>query len=216
MQVKQLDIGAQEFGDPDSGIWSGITARKVSLVPAPVAMQPSKYILGKWKDGEYGKVGSLGVQVLHNGKELAIRLEWENPQSNLRRFENNDFPDGAAILFPLTQHASLFMGAPGEPVDIWHWRADRPDSAHGNLATGIGTSEVMDEDAAVTRSLYKGGRWAVVYRRALSVAAPATQVAQFAVGETIRMAFAVWDGGNAERGGLKAFSPQWLEVTPES
>lgn len=216
MRVKQLDIEAQGFGDPDSDVWSGITARKVSLVPAPVALQPSKYIQAKWKDGEFGKVGSLGVQVLHNGKELAIRLEWENTQSNVRRFENNDFPDGAAILFPLSKHAPLFMGAPGEPVDIWHWQADRPDTAYGNLATGIGTSKVMDEDAAVTQSLYRGGRWMVVYRRAMSVKTPATEAAQFAVDKPIKMAFAVWDGGNAERGGLKAFSPEWLEVTPES
>ena len=216
MRVAQLDTAAQAFGDPAADIWSGITANKVSLVPAPVAMQTSRYVMSKWRDGQFGKVSSVGVQVLHNGEELAIRLEWENPQANLQRFENNDFPDGAAILFPLTRHAPLFMGAPGEPVDIWHWRADRPDTAHGNLATGIGTSSMVNEDAAVTRSLYRQGRWAVVYRRALSVQTPAAQTVQFTLGEPIRMAFAVWDGGNAERGGLKAFSPQWLEVTPQS
>jgi hypothetical protein len=36
---------------------------------------------------------------------------------------------------------------------------------------------------------------------------------QFTAGQAFRTTFAVWDGGNLERAGIKAFSPSWLELT---
>jgi len=40
-------------------------------------------------------------------------------------------------------------------------------------------------------------------------------VVSFKAGQSYRTALAVWSGANAERAGLKAFSPQWVELTLE-
>lgn len=213
MQAPRTNLAIEELRNPRANAWTELKAHKVSLVSAPVAMQQSKYIVGKWKDGDFGKTNSVGVQVLHNGDILAIRLEWSNPQQNTQRFDNNDFPDGAAVLFPLSERAPIFMGMEGHPVDIWHWRADRPEQAVVNHASGIGTSKVVDEDSVTTGATYDQGHWSVVFCRKLRAPESTTQFAQFSIDKVIKMAFAVWDGGNSERGGLKAFSPAWLEVT---
>ncbi len=218
MLATRVTVDALEFDDPDSTLWQQVTAQKVSLLPAPVVMQSSKYIAGKWQDGEFGKVSALGVQALHNSHELAFRLEWEDSSQDLAGQDNDEFADAAALLFPLSANpnqdsTSLLMGLEGAPVNIWHWRADHPDHARNNVAAGIGTSTVTAGGGIGTKALYRQGRWSVVFRRALQLDHITTDSVEFTVGQTINMAFAVWDGGNAERGGLKSFSPTWQPVT---
>ncbi|MBT4518607.1 MAG: hypothetical protein HOC23_01270 [Halieaceae bacterium] len=213
MRAERFAVEAQTLENPDAGIWKQITQQKIALVPAPVGMQPSKYIIGKWKDGDFGKVSALGIQAIHNGRELAFRLEWDDENPDEERKDNTHFPDAAALLFPLTENASVFMGGENDPTNIWFWRADRPDAARNNVATGIGTSRVTEEGAIATRAVHSDGRWRLVFRRTLVTANADEQEAQFRVGEKINLAFAVWEGSNAERGGLKSFSPNWLEVT---
>ena len=38
---------------------------------------------------------------------------------------------------------------------------------------------------------------------------------QLRVVEPFKVAFAVWEGSNGERGGIKSFSPSWHDVTLE-
>ncbi|MBK8309159.1 MAG: hypothetical protein IPL00_19200 [Gammaproteobacteria bacterium] len=56
----------------------------------------------------------------------------------------------------------------------------------------------------------------VVIRRALQVQADRMTGIQFTPGQVLRSAFAVWDGGNQERAGIKAFSPAWLDLKLEA
>lgn len=210
MLAKRVSAQKSTLLNPDATVWGGAVAEKIALVPAPVTMQPSKYIQGKWKDGGFGRTAEVSCKAVHNGKDIAFRLEWAAASPKQNRVDNNDFPDAAALLFPLTKDASLIMGAETGPVNIWYWRADRPQVAKSNLAMGIGTSKVVEEGAIASAARHKGGRWSVVLTRAMAVGENA---ALFAAGGKINIAFAIWQGANAERAGLKAFSPQWLATT---
>ncbi len=53
-------------------------------------------------------------------------------------------------------------------------------------------------------------------RRTLSVDKEAASAIQIAPGQTLRTTFAVWEGSNLERAGIKAFSPAWLELEIEA
>lgn len=224
MQAKKLDISAGELANPDAQIWQQVTSQKVSLMPAPVAMQPSKYIVDKWQDGDFGKVSELGVQTVHNGDEVAFRLEWQQDHPALTRTDNDEFLDAAAILFPLSENTSLMMGLKDAPVNIWYWRADQEDTAQNNVANGIGTSMVTEQGNIKISAHHQQGHWSVVFRRKLKtpelIASESSsrndRAAQFAIGDTLKTAFAIWSGGNQERGGLKSFSPIWLEITLEA
>jgi DMSO reductase family type II enzyme heme b subunit len=196
--------------NPDATLWGDAMAEKIALVPAPVVMQPSKYIQGKWKDGDFGRTAEVSCKAVHNGKDIAFRLEWAAATPKQSRDENTDFPDAAALLFPLTKNASLIMGSENGPVNIWYWRADRPQAAKSNIATGIGTSQVVEEKAIACAARHKDGRWSVVLTRAMTAGENA---ARFSAGSKVNIAFAVWEGANSERGGLKAFSPQWISAT---
>ncbi len=214
MLAKRIDVAPEALGEPMAVLWEQFPARKVALTPAPMGLQPSKYILAKWQDGQFGHTAAVGLQAAHNGRELCIRLEWECTTRTEAVKDNDQFADAAALLFPLTESASLLMGAKGAPVSLWHWRAHRPKAARHNVAEGIGTSSlVRGGPEIVTRAVYHAGRWSVVFRRALAAEGPG--VVGFEPGRSYRTALAVWSGANAERAGLKAFSPEWVELSLE-
>ena len=216
MLIKRLSIGAEELDDPAADIWRSAPGETVALMPAPAALQPTRYITTKWQNQVYGQTKNVAVKALHNAQDIAFRLEWQDPTKNEQRAENTDFPDAVALLFPLSDNAPLFMGAEGAPVNLWYWRADHPSRARSDTATGIGTSRIVDGESLSARSAHQDGRWSVVIRRALQVQADAMSAIQFTPGQVLRSAFAVWDGGNQERAGIKAFSPAWLDLKLEA
>ena len=216
MLARRVESTAEVLGDPGAALWDRHPALAVALVPAPVAMQPSRYIGSKWRDGEFGHTSAAGLQAAHNGQEVAFRLEWECEKAVASVRDNGQFADAAALLFPLSETASLFMGSDGAPVNIWYWRADRPKAAHNNLAEGIGTSRLASSPPIATQGVHAHGRWAVVFRRALAAAPASAEVAQFEPGKACRLAVALWSGANAERAGLKSFSPTWVELSLEA
>lgn len=216
MLVKRMDVGGDALGDPAASVWGTAKGETVALMQAPAAMQPTKYITTKWQDKPYGQTKNLTVKALRNADEIAFRLEWQDPTKNEQRIENTDFPDAAAMLFPLSEDAPLFMGMEGAPVNLWYWRADHPSRARSDMATGIGTSRVMDDTSITAQAVHANGRWTVVMRRALRVEKEAASAIQIVPGQTLRTTFAVWEGSNLERAGIKAFSPAWLELQIEA
>lgn len=87
----------------------------MALVPTPVGLQRSKYIFGKWRDGQFGQTSALGIQAVHDSAELALRLEWECEQPAATVTDNDQFAGAAALLFPLSEASPLMMGAEGAP-----------------------------------------------------------------------------------------------------
>ena len=87
MLSKKVSLGAAEFASPADAAWSQAKSQKVDLMPVPVAMQPSIYITSTMGNRPIGKVKQVKVSSLHNGSEIAIRMEWADPDRNLERVE---------------------------------------------------------------------------------------------------------------------------------
>ncbi len=212
MHIHRHLVGAAELGAAAAPIWSKAPKQRIDLIATPLALQPSSFIINTWRDRPIGKIAALDFSALHNGHLVALRLSWADPQADLGQDDNDRFPDGAAVMFPLKGDAPLVtMGSPEQPVNAWHWRADRPTAARNNVAAGLGTSRVTRNLDIATAAHHRNGRWQVVFVRKLKEG-PASSAVQFASGTPTKIAFAVWQGSNAERGGLKAFSPQWHDL----
>ncbi len=215
MLSKKVALEAKAFGSPAAPAWSQAKPSEIELIGVPVGLQPSVYIASTMQGREVGAVKKVQMSSLHNGEEIAFRLEWTDPDQDLARTDKNIFPDGAALLFPLGADAPLMtMGAEDQPVNGWHWRADAPATGRSNIAHGLGTTEITDPEAFAAEAEYVNDNWSVVFRRALRNGKQDER--QFAAGESVKIACAVWEGRNGERAGLKAFSPIWLDLELEA
>ena len=202
----------EELLQPDARLWRGARAERVALMGTPVGLQPTAAVRVAWTNRKIGAVGEVDVAAVCDGQRLAFRLEWADPSENRELVETTAFPDAAAVLLPVAKGAPVVtMGAPGQAVNAWYWRADENGAGRQVVAEGIGTSRTVDVDLVKGQGLWKEGRWRLVIARALRVET-AEPVAQLAAGQTTGFAVAVWEGGNGERAGIKAFSGEWREL----
>lgn len=107
---------------PDDRAWSKIPETRVPL-SAQVITVPNGG----------GSIAEINVRALHNGEDLALRLEWEDETAD-REVGTSTFRDAVAVGFPAGQSATLpspFMGDPNHPVNIWQWTADFDANARG-------------------------------------------------------------------------------------
>lgn len=102
-RVAQLPAG------PDDSAWASVPEASVALMPL------------WWHEGY---LTSVRVKAVHDGQSLAFRLEWDDPTRDAAAMRQQDFPDGAAVELTADADPPLFaMGAPGQTVNIWHWKA---------------------------------------------------------------------------------------------
>ncbi len=215
MQVTLSKVAADELLRPDANVWLDSKSEQIDLTGVPASMQPTAFIANSWSNRTQGAVTSLRFGALHNGEVIALRLEWTDPSEDRGIDDNDRFPDGAAVLFPFKDDAPLItMGSSEQPVNTWHWRADRQGEARNNTAKGIGSTRVTKGAEIRTSARYHDGSWQLVFLRALRRSGVDSTI-QLAPGQTTRIAFAVWEGSNGERGGLKSFTPQWHELSIE-
>ena len=132
--------------------------------------------------------------------------------------DSNVFPDGCGILMPLAGGNPSIdeMGSKDAPVNAWFWRADDEDVARNVVAQGLGTTESTERSPIRARAKWGQGAWAVVFARALAVPEQKSETVQLAAGTSVQVAFAVWEGSNGERGGIKSFSKEWRTLTLEA
>jgi len=211
LKVRRVTAADEALLEADGAAWARLESHRIVLSPSPVGMAAAvspQMALSQ----DHGKVRALSARIAHNGATLSIRLAWDDPGKDDRIADLDRFADAAAILFPLLDDANpLTMGDEQNPVNAWFWRADREDP-FDVIARGYGTSERRPAAASglAAKGRYREGGWAVVFQRALSP--PAGEFARFEPGGTARMAFAVWDGSNAERAGQKAVSGAFLDL----
>ena len=199
--------------DPQASAWQQIKASSISLEGTPAAMQPTAAIRETWSDKTIGSVSNVSVQAIHNGKELAFRLEWDAPNHKVDHGDNSIFPDGAAIAFPVVENAPVMMGAPKMPINIWFWRANENGNGRQIDAQGIGTSDTINQGVVKSNGSWNNGKWSVVIARAMQVQSE-EPAAQLQPGDEAKFSVAIWDGSNQERGGIKSYSGlAWLDLT---
>lgn len=199
--------------DPRAAGWERADAERLKLEGTPLGMQPTALIRAAWKERKIGAIDRVHIAALHDGERLAFRLEWDDPTENLGNGDNVDFPDAVAVLLPAVPGAPLVtMGAPGNAVNAWYWRADNDSGVRHVVAEGIGTSRTVDVEPDRARGVWKEGRWQVVISRSLQIRTT-EPVAQLQPGETTGIGVAVWDGESGERAGIKSVSGfQWREL----
>jgi DMSO reductase family type II enzyme heme b subunit len=120
-----------------------------------------------------------------------------------------DFPDAFAVAMPVKGKPALaLMGSVDAPIYILRWQANK-EGVQLVSATGIGQSAPGAQIKAGVQVRKVGDEWSVVITRALGAG---QGVAPLQAGKKTQIGFAVWNGGNDERAGIKAFSIDWAEL----
>ena len=136
------------------------------------------------------------------------------------------FGDAIEVQFPERKAADLVLphfiyGSTSHPVLLWRWRADRQGAGTATpvelrRASGPGKRpEPLEESEPVMGSaIWEDGRWQVVLRRSI-VSAESDGNLEFTPGQSIPVAFHVWDGSNGEVG-LKMAASSWYYLRLET
>ncbi|RMD83991.1 MAG: hypothetical protein D6815_05225 [Candidatus Dadabacteria bacterium] len=208
--VKKVSAAHDKLLDPTSSAWSAVKPLSLELKPTPIGNQPTPYTRTAWKDKkEINAVKQVEARLCHDGSKLYIRLEWKDPTENREPTDNNVFPDGAAVLFPIGKDAPInTMGNEQQWVNGWQWRADS-EEGRSVWAKGVGTTEPTGE-AVEAKAVHKGDRWLLVLARDLAGAGGGKSV-RLAPGASSKFGVAVWEGSHGERAGYKGFTENWIE-----
>lgn len=196
--------------EPHSALWGQAPAVEIPLSSQIVAPPRASSLAG-------GKsaVRWVSARSLHNGKDLAILLEWGDLTANSLIQSADAFRDAVALQFPVKPSAKpaevphFAMGDTEKRVNIWHWKAEwqeqgRRSPVEDLVAEGYGTLTTKPAQHVGGRGVWSGGRWKVVFSRPLRTTDD--EGAQFAPGNVVPVAIAVWDGGHSEGDGQKSVS----------
>ena len=200
MEAVKLQLATRTLTDPAARQWQRAPVVNLTLRGTDPASQPSPYVRTVWAGKNVGAVRSLSVRAAHNQQNIFFRLEWPDPSCNMDYAAGTAFPDAAAVLLAAEPAPPLkSMGAPGQPIEAWCWRANHPEAGEALRFQGFATEEPADGPSILNKGVWDTGRWAVVISALRDASRP-------------HVAFAVWEGGNQERAGLHSYSPQWQEL----
>ena len=216
MKISRVNASAATMLDPTAGVWNEVGAQQFAMVPTPLKGNPAIKAISPFieRSTDHGSIKQLSFAGMHNGSEVALRLSWVC-EKNSEMIDLDQFVDGVAVMFPLGAGASaVTMGAPGDPVNAWYWKANSAKVGFNVVAEGYGSSERRPGvDVQLTcEAVHDGEAWHVVFRRPLDVG---NQYTQFGPGNSHKIAFGVWDGGNRERSGRKSFSGEFVLMDVE-
>jgi len=214
--ARRLTAATDRLLDPAADEWNGLTEERIELDATPLVLQPSEYIQVKWKDHPHGLLDSVQVAAAHNRDAIFFRLRWDDPTDDSHPNDMANFPDQAGVMLPIADDAPISeMGLPDKPVNMWLWRADL-DVPFYVTATGRGTSVRHPDSPLLGKGIYANAQWTVVISRPFNVSLPAQHIVPLAPGMTHKCTFAVWQGSNKERAGLKAHGPVWQPLEVEA
>ena len=101
--------------DPLASAWNSATALAVPLTAqsgvVPALAQPT--------------VNEVSVKSLNDGQRIAFLLTWADTTQDDHATRPDQFRDAAAVQMPVTSTVPVIcMGAAGQLVNTWHWKAD--------------------------------------------------------------------------------------------
>ncbi len=204
-----LTEGSLPTDDPNAASWNAIQPSEFNLAPQV-----------HWPDRiQEVTVKSVKVRGMHNGQDLAIMVEYQDP--------TDDPADAAALEFMVGDkkahfaHGQEMLQVEGGPVNIWYWK--KADGKGIDMsAKGFKTIRPQDQQDVSATGAWQGGTQRVVFSRPLNTGDE--HDVQITPGEWRSIAFAFWDGelvdGEArEKGSQKAVSSWWsvrAEPTPDN
>lgn len=200
MGVNQLPIAEMSdddgLEDPDAAAWEEVESKTVVLSSADSGLPGAADT----------SVGLADVETAYTDDQIYLRVTWEDTAPAEEVTDPREFPDAVAVQFPLEQSAepAIAMGSEQEPVNVWYWTAD--GETEELYAGGMGSTTEMEDTAVSTEATHTGDEWRVVFTRELS--AEGRQRTDIATDQRLNVAFAVFDGTNQERAGVKAAS-EW-------
>lgn len=202
-------LGSSDLAAPDHVGWKRLPEYRIKLEMAP-AVHPS---IALRQSGEEMPLPA-DIQIARSDQSLFVRMRWDDTTADtVQAFER--FADGAAVQFALNGGAETnhMMGDPEAPVNIWYWNAGS-DGAQNLAAGGFGSTTLFESKSLTANALHEaddGGHWTVVFSRPLE--AEGEYQANLASLDGVQMAFAVWQGANGERDGLKRTSTGWVTLS---
>jgi hypothetical protein len=114
MVIRSRLVSGEIPSAPDDPAWEKIPAMILPL-SGQVITRPA------WPEPS---ARSLSVRTVHNGRDIAFFMEWQDNTKNDRLLPGT-FRDGAAIGLPLGDAPAFFcMGQLDHYINIWHWKAD--------------------------------------------------------------------------------------------
>ena len=194
-----LTEGALPSDDPHSAVWD-------SAAPSEFKLAPQVH----WPDRiQEATVKSVKVRGLHNGQDVAILVEYQDP--------TEDAADAAALEFMVGDkkahfaHGQELLQVEGGPVNIWYWKKANGKGTDMS-AKGFKTLRPQDQQDVSATGAWQDGTWKVVFSRPLETGDE--HDVQINPGEWISVAFAFWDGqivdgAIKEQGSQKAVSSWW-------
>ncbi len=185
--------------DPNSPQWASVPESEFNL--APQVHWPERI--------QEVTVKTVKVKGLHDGQNLAILLEYEDP--------TDDVKDAAAIEFMVGDkkahfaHGQPMLQVEGGPVNIWFWKKEN-GKALDMSAKGFKTLSTQEKQDVSATGAWADGSWKVVFTRALKT--EDEEDVQIEPGDWRSVAFAFWDGALVsgvpkEKGSQKAVSSWW-------
>jgi mono/diheme cytochrome c family protein len=108
-QITVARVKEKLDNNPSAPRWQNVKPVSVSLTPL------------WWRDD---RVEAVQVKVLHDGKQLAVHLSWEDSSDNSTTIAPQSFSDGAALQLSLDPNPPFFaMGDNQGAVTFWHWKS---------------------------------------------------------------------------------------------
>jgi len=98
--------------EPTAAQWEEAPSRTVELNEQRMAVP--------WGGGS---VDEMEVRALTNESHVAFRLSWADPTNDTSLTAPERYSDAAAVMLKGGSQPPITMGAVGEPVNIWYWRA---------------------------------------------------------------------------------------------
>lgn len=176
----------------------------LNLIAAPTAMQPGNYVKAAYADALAPVTTSLQVEAFRSGDSWEITMQWACPKTvNSCRDETDRFVDAAAFIVPSHENANwITMGSADAPVEGVLWRADRSELWRVD-ANGMGAAQ---RSPAPTQ-------WRVQHDLANGIYQLRFLFPKWDnLNRFERGAFAVWQGAQRQRAGLKSVSAGWVSL----